>query len=188
MIMIQLIALLRGINVGGKNIIRMSDLKGCFENQGFMDIQTYIQSGNVIFKTNENNKIELINQIEKALAVQFNYDSKIVLLSHQHLESVVTEAPVDFGTFPDKYKYDVIFLRDGLVPNEILKRIKIKVGVDNADAGNFTLYFSRLISNLAQSHLKSIMAHPEYQNMTIRNWRTTKEILNMMNKNKSTIA
>jgi len=45
--MTQYLALLRGINVGGKNIIKMSDLKSCFENNGFTDVLTYIQSGNV---------------------------------------------------------------------------------------------------------------------------------------------
>jgi uncharacterized protein (DUF1697 family) len=186
--MIQYLALLRGINVGGKNIIRMSDLKYFFENIGFVGVQTYIQSGNVIFKTHDNNKTKLTIQIEKALAVRFKYNSKILLLSHLQLETVVREAPADFGTFPDKYKYDVIFLRNGLVPDEIIKSIKIKEGIDNTEAGNLTLYFSRLISNLTQSKLKYIMTLPEYQNMTIRNWKTTKELLNMMNKNNSTNA
>ena len=47
------IALLRGINVGGKNIIRMADLKRVFETIGFCEVKTYIQSGNVLFKSNE---------------------------------------------------------------------------------------------------------------------------------------
>lgn len=47
------IALLRGINVGGNNIIRMSDLKASFEELGFSDVVTYIQSGNVLFNTGE---------------------------------------------------------------------------------------------------------------------------------------
>ena len=64
--MIQYLALLRGINVGGKNIIRMSDLKDCFESIGFKDIQTYIRSGNVILRTNDNNKTKLTVQIENA--------------------------------------------------------------------------------------------------------------------------
>ncbi|NCP46313.1 MAG: DUF1697 domain-containing protein, partial [Flavobacteriales bacterium] len=45
----QYLALLRGINVGGNNIIKMVDLKACFEKMGFTDVKTYIQSGNVIF-------------------------------------------------------------------------------------------------------------------------------------------
>lgn len=47
--MTRYLALLRGINVGGKNIIKMADLKACFESLGFADVVTYIQSGNVLF-------------------------------------------------------------------------------------------------------------------------------------------
>ena len=71
------VALLRGINVGGKNIIKMVDLKSCFETMGFSDVITYIQSGNIIFKTPEENKYVLTQQIEKGLSEQFNYQSKI---------------------------------------------------------------------------------------------------------------
>ena len=51
--MSQYVALLRGINVGGKNLIKMTELKICFEQQGFRDVTTYIQSGNVLFKSGE---------------------------------------------------------------------------------------------------------------------------------------
>jgi uncharacterized protein (DUF1697 family) len=184
MIRTQYLALLRGINVGGKNIIKMSDLKECFENIGFDNVLTYIQSGNVIFRAGERNKIKLTSQIEKELSVQFNYDSKLVLITHMQLETIINEAPTDFGAFPDKYKYDVIFLRDDLVPNEIIKVVRIKEGVDRANVGSLTLYFSRLIGKLTQSRLKFIMTLPAYKNMTIRNWKTIKELLDIMNKNK----
>jgi uncharacterized protein (DUF1697 family) len=65
--MLQYLALLRGINVGGNNIIKMTDLKAGFENIGFSDVSTYIQSGNVIFKSEENNKTKIINLIERSL-------------------------------------------------------------------------------------------------------------------------
>ena len=186
--MTQYLALLRGINVGGKNIIKMSDLKECFKDLGFADIFTYIQSGNIIFRTNENNKILLIDQIEKALTTRFNYDSKIVLLTHQQVRTIVKTAPPEFGKLPAMFKYDVIFLRNGLSPNDIINRIKIKENVDAVFVGNVTIYFSRLISRLTQSKLKNVITLPEYQNMTIRNWNTTKEILYLMDQNNSTKA
>ncbi len=188
MIMTQYLALLRGINVGGKNIIKMSDLKQCFENIGFVEVLTYIQSGNVIFKTIETHKIKLTNQIEKELSLRFKYDSKIILITHMQLETVIKEAPTIFGNYPEKYKYDIIFLKDDLNPKEIIKGIRIKEGVDSVDVGSFTLYFSRLISKLTQSKLKYMITLPSYKNMTIRNWKTIKELLNMMNKNYSTNA
>jgi uncharacterized protein (DUF1697 family) len=62
---INYVALLRGINVGGNNIIKMNELKILFENMNLSDVQTYIQSGNVIFNDFEKNKLKLGKKIEK---------------------------------------------------------------------------------------------------------------------------
>ncbi|MDD2284537.1 MAG: DUF1697 domain-containing protein [Paludibacter sp.] len=79
--MSQYLALLRGINVGGKNIIKMSELQACFEGMNLTDVQTYIQSGNVIFKSSEQDRIKLSARIEQVLTLKFRYTSKIALNS-----------------------------------------------------------------------------------------------------------
>ena len=178
----QYLALLRGINVGGKNIIKMADLKACFENIGFTDVVTYIQSGNVLFKSAEKDKVKLINKIEKVLSERFNYKSRIVTVTHKQLKKVVEGAQRGFGKNADKYRYDVIFLKEPLTPNEAMKNVSAKEGVDNAYAGEYVLYFSRLIRKAAQSHLTKIITLPVYQNMTIRNWSTTTKLLALMEK------
>lgn len=176
----QYLALLRGINVGGKNIIKMSDLKECFENTGFTDVTTYIQSGNVIFNSRETEKKILIDLIERNLSERFNSALKTVLISAADLERIVNEAPAEFGSEPDKYRYDVIFLKDNISSNKLLKNIRIMEGVDSVSSGSSALYFSRLISKASQSRLKYIMTMPEYQYMTIRNWNTTIKLLGLM--------
>src|SRR5512139_1963727 len=77
--MIQYVALLRGINVGGKNLIKMTALKECFEALGFQKVRTYIQSGNVLFATPRPDQTTLTNQIEDALSITFSYTSRVVL-------------------------------------------------------------------------------------------------------------
>lgn len=109
---------------------------------------------------------------------------KIVLLSAADLERIVNEAPADFGSEPDNYRYDVIFLKDKLSPIELLKTLRIMDGVDTASSGSSALYFSRLISKASQSRLKYIMTMPEYQYMTIRNWNTTIKLLGLMKTTK----
>lgn len=178
----QYIALLRGINVGGKNIIKMTDLKACFEDMGFSDILTYIQSGNVLFKSTEKDKAKLANKIEKALSERFNYESRLVVVAQKELEIVVKEAPRGFGKNKESYRYDVIFLKEPLTPSDALKNISVKEGVDAAYRGKRVLYFSRLISKAAQSHLTRIISLPMYQNMTIRNWNTTTKLLSLMER------
>jgi len=177
---IQYLALLRGINVGGNNIIKMTDLKSCFESLAFTNVSTYIQSGNVLFLSDEKDKTKLTNKISKALTEKFNYNLPIIILSKKQLNSVVDEAPCGFGKDPDNYKYDVIFLKESLIPNEVIRNIYPKAGVDFAFAGKQVLYFSKLISKASQSHLTRIISIPEYKNMTIRNWNTTTKLLALM--------
>ena len=178
----QYLALLRGINVGGNNIIKMADLKACFENMGFTEVVTYIQSGNVLFRSAEKDKTRLTRKIEQVLSERFSYKSRLVVVEHKELKKVVVWAPKGFGKELDKYRYDVIFLKEPLTPGEATKNLSIKEGVDSAYAGKSVLYFSRLISKASQSHLTKIIKLPVYQNMTIRNWNTTNKLLALMEK------
>ena len=174
------VALLRGINVGGKNLIKMTDLKACFEALAFESVITYIQSGNVLFSTDKSDQARLTIQIEEALSKTFNYKSRVVLRSHKQMKEIVARAPKSFGNDPATYRYDVIFLKAPLTAVEAMKSVTAKEGVDQAFAGQGVLYFSRLISKASQSHLTRIIGMPVYQDMTIRNWNTTSRLLNMM--------
>jgi uncharacterized protein (DUF1697 family) len=176
------LALLRGINVGGSNPIRMAALKACFEAQGFRDVTTYIQSGNVLFTAGRANQHALTGQIEKALSKTFTYESRVVVRSFEQMQATVEEAPKGFGQQPTVYRYDVIFLKDPLTSAEALKSVSAKPGVDQVFAGDGVLYFSRLISKAGQSRLSRVVATPAYQDMTIRNWNTTARLLELMNR------
>lgn len=178
--MIQFVALLRGINVGGKNIIKMTELKGCFEMLGFENVRTYIQSGNVLFSADGTDQARLISQLEDALSTTFNYSLRVVVRSEGEMKAIVAHAPKGFGSEPANYRYDVIFLIEPLTAAEAMQSVSTKEGVDQAFAGNGVLYFSRLISRAGQSHLSRIVGMPVYQDMTIRNWNTTTKLLNMM--------
>ena len=108
------VALLRGINVGGKNIIKMVDLRASFETLGFIEVETYIQSGNVVFSSKPASKTKLSKLIEKALTAAFGYASSVVLVSAKDLQLVVAQAPAGFGKRPDRYRYDVLFVKEPL--------------------------------------------------------------------------
>ena len=176
------LALLRGINVGGKNIIKMADLKASFEGMSFSDVGTYIQSGNVLFRSAEKDKGKLAKQIEKKLSRAFSYSSVVVVVPHQELRKIVKSAPKGFGSQPDTYRYDVAFLKERLTPAEVLEQVSLKEGVDQAYAGKLAFYFSRLTSRAVQSRLNRIASLPVYKYMTIRNWNTTTKLLALMDK------
>jgi uncharacterized protein (DUF1697 family) len=173
-------ALLRGINVGGNNIIKMIDLKRSFENNGFKNVETYIQSGNVIFSSDEKNMENLTLQIEEKLSKDFSYQSKIILLNEAFLKRVVENIPEGFGVEPDLYRYDVLFPKLPLTSSEVLTVLTCKDGVDSAIDKNEVIYFSRFGEKSSQSQLSKFVTSTLYKQVTIRNWNTTKKLANMM--------
>ncbi|HVO76172.1 MAG TPA: DUF1697 domain-containing protein [Ignavibacteriaceae bacterium] len=179
---VRYLALLRGINVGGNNIIKMSALKSCFEKMGCIDVATFIQSGNVIFSSDEKNKVKLTLKIENELSKTFNYNSRIVLVTDKGLNGIIRNAPENFGSDPSNFRYDVIFLKEPLTAQTAMNDVKIREGVDNAYAGKNVLYFSRLTAKASQSRLPKIIMLPIYKYMTIRNWNTTTKLLALMDK------
>ncbi len=174
------VALLRGINVGGRNVIPMAELRGCFEGEGFREVITYIQSGNVIFRSTPAGPGSLTARIEEMLATAFDYQAKIVLRSQRQMRKVVSGAPADFGAQPDTHRYDAIFLRAPLTAAAAMKLVPAKAGVDEAWTGRGVLYYSRLIEKAGQSYLNRLPTMPVYQSMTIRNWNTTTKLLQLM--------
>jgi len=176
----RFLALLRGINVGGKNLIKMAELKACFEDAGFRDVATYIQSGNVLFTSMGPGRSMLAGRIENLLARRFRYRASVVVRSRTQMEGVVEGAPDGFGRHPGKHRYDVIFLREPLDAPTAMKSILTRPGVDEAHAGDGVLYFSRVIARASQSRLSRIVSLPIYQSMTIRNWNTTTALLRLM--------
>ena len=176
------VALLRGINVGGRNLIKMPALKACFEAGGFAEVATYIQSGNVLFTSPETRVAGLTQRIEEMLAATFGYQATVVVRNRAQMRAVVEHAPKGFGTEPATYRYDAIFLKPPLTSKVAMKSVPTKPGVDEAHAGTGVLYFSRLIEKATQSRLNKIVSSPIYASVTIRNWNTTTKLLSMMNE------
>ncbi len=174
------VALLRGINVGGKNLIRMADLKACFEAQGFRDVATFIQSGNVLFASDDSGRPEMTRRIEQALSATFEYQACVVVRSRREIKAIVRRAPQGFGAQPARYRYDVLFLKEPLTASAAVKDVPLQEGVDEAWAGAGVLYFSRLISRASASRLNRITSLPIYQSLTIRNWNTTTTLLRLL--------
>jgi|SRR6186713_257176 len=174
------VALLRGINVGGANLIPMAALRTSFEGCALADVCTYIQSGNVIFGASGISERQIATRIGKALAADFGYTGLVMLRSRTQMREVVSKAPSRFGKSPDSYRYDVVFLDASLHAPAALEAIRTRDGVDEATAGPGVIYFSRLISRASQSYLAKLVSMPIYKQMTVRNWNTTTKLLSLM--------
>jgi len=176
------VALLRGINVGGKNLIWMPALKAAFEAAGFDDVSTYIQSGNVLFSSPDRGAKALTDRIESMLAEAFDYVPTVVVRSERQLRATVERAPKGFGSEPKRFRYDVIFLKEPLTAARALAEIRTNPEVDTAHAGTGVLYFSRLEAKATASRLNTIVASPIYPSITIRNWNTTTKLVALLDR------
>jgi uncharacterized protein (DUF1697 family) len=174
------VALLRGINVGGKNLIKMPALKACFEANGFEDVATYIQSGNVLFASRDTRTADMTDRLEEMLAEAFDYVPTVVVRSRKQMRAIVDRAPKGFGARPAKHRYDVIFLKEPLSARTAIKEVPTNPAVDEAHAGTGVLYFSRLTARATASRLNKIVSSPIYPSVTIRNWNTTTKLLSLM--------
>ena len=86
------IALLRGINVGGKNMIKMAELKRMFQNIGLGRVQTYIQSGNVLFESDAEEE-PLRRRIEQEIEATFGFSVTVILRTSGELEQIIEQCP-----------------------------------------------------------------------------------------------
>lgn len=173
------VALLRGINVGGRNPVPMAALRETFTDGGYEDVSTYIQSGNVLFQSSASQKA-LERELESMLERRFKVPLVVVVRSHRQLRDVVHKAPAGFGQQPDTYHSDVVFLKAPLTSKQAMGVVQVRDGVDQAWAGTGVVYFARLSARRTQSRMSKIVGTPEYQQMTIRNWATTTKLLSLL--------
>ena len=106
----RFIAFLRGINISGKNKIPMAELKKAFEELGFKEVKTYLNSGNVIFSSNEDNMGNLTNQIEARIKDRFGLDIPVFVTSKTGLEDILNHAPVWWGNENKEIYDNLIFI------------------------------------------------------------------------------
>ena len=97
------IALLRGINVGGHNKIKMKELENIFIELGFKEVKTYIQSGNVVFKADEN--LAVSERIEALLSKEKGLDIKILLIEAGKFGEILRRNPFAGSNFDEKAVY-----------------------------------------------------------------------------------
>ena len=174
------VVLLRGINVGGKNIVPMARLRDVLAELGFVDVVTLIASGNVVLSS-DRNPGEIKQQIEAALPAAFRLHSELVavlVLTSAQLEAVVDGRPDGFGEQPETYHSDAIFLM-GIDAGAAMQAFDPRPGVDTVWPGDGVIYSQRLSAERTKSRLNKVMSSPMYRSMTIRNWATTMKLLEL---------
>ena len=104
------VALLRGINISGKNKVPMAELKNGFENLAFEEVRTYLNSGNVIFSSDEDDTRKFTHQIEVMVKKQFGLDIPVFVISSELLEDILHNAPDWWGNGNKEIYDNLIFI------------------------------------------------------------------------------
>ena len=175
------VALLRGVNVGGNNMISMSSLKKSFEKLGFSDVSTYINSGNIIFKSKEADARKLEVKIEQMLEKEYQLGSKVVLRSFSEMEKLVQGIPRNWPG-DTGWRYNVIFLRHTIDTEKILAELEVKKDIEEVIYRPGALLWSAQVSEMTRTNMIKLSSRKMYQDMTVRNLNTTRKLYELMKK------
>lgn len=175
------VALLRGVNVGGNNMISMKSLKESFEKLGFAHVTTYINSGNIVFKTKEADPRKLETKIEQMLEREYELTSKVVVRSLAEMEAVVESFPKNWNSKKD-WRYNVVFLRHSIDSEKILKELEVRKDIEEVFYRPGTLLWSSLMSALKGTEGLKFSTRKMGQELTVRNTNTTRKLCDLMKK------
>ncbi len=177
------IALLRGINVSGQKKILMSDLKIMFENLGFSNVKTYIQSGNVIFSSEETNTGEIAKKIEEKIKVQYGFDVPVLILTGEEIKNALAINPylkeVEILETQNLARFYVTFLSE----------VSEQKHLDKIDASlyapdRFTIMGKNIYLHVVNGYGETKLSNNFFESKlkvkaTTRNWKTV-QTLNLL--------
>lgn len=176
--MITYIALFRGINVGGKNMLPMKGLVELLNTMGFKDVQTYIQSGNVIFSTEVEDLKQLSSQISLSVKEAYNFEPKIHILTVKELEVAIKNNPfLDSESDPKSLHFG--FLLEEPIAPDLEKLEEIKKENERFKLIGKVFYLSAP-EGVGRSKLASKSEKLLGVSMTDRNWGTVSKLRRMV--------
>ena len=178
------VALLRGINVGGANLVSMTSLKESFERIGFEDVRSYINSGNVLFRAGDEDPAALEQRIDGMLARSHRLPVKTVVRNEPEMARVVKTITAAWKPDP-QWKCNVIFLRRHLDARRVLAEATLDSDIERAVACPGTLVWSARIKSLSRTAMMAFARSPLYQEATVRSVATTTTILQLMREKAS---
>ncbi len=165
----------KGINVGGKNIVKMSELRQLFIDLGFQDVKTYLQSGNVIFDTDLSGEV-IRKNISKGFFDRFGFKSEVTMRDEDEMRSVFHGVPSEFVESAsikdsDGIEHLYVCLFDDQVKHEFIEKLEnVHSGKDMISIGEKEIYLlcdqSIRISKMYSNIMKGSVS------VTVRNWKT----------------
>jgi uncharacterized protein (DUF1697 family) len=173
------VAFLRGINVGGKNMIKMETLRGMFAGLGYGRVKSYINSGNIVFETKKTDDLKLAEKIAKAIEKEFSMTIGVMVRAMAEIDDILKNNPFE-GKFENDKALHVLFL------NEKLPEEKIDLLVSNNGKDEEFAVRGREIFHNSRIHTIDSLLGKDYVGKklktpgTARNWRTINKIMELL--------
>ncbi|MEM6297646.1 MAG: DUF1697 domain-containing protein [Bacteroidota bacterium] len=173
------IAILRGINVGGRRKILMEDLRELFAQQGFESVRTYIQSGNILFETtSEDSNSTLERQLEAAITARFGFDVPVIIRTSKELQAAAQQNPF-YSEDADISSLHLTFLND-IPTKENYQKALSKDYAPDAFSLKEKYVFVRCEGKYHKSKLSNAFFEKHFQvNATTRNWKTVLKLVEL---------
>src|SRR3989442_1642827 len=180
--MAVIISMLRGVNVGGHNKIKMEALRALYESMKLRDAQTYVQSGNVIFRTDERDIPRLAKRIEDGIERNFGFRPNVILRTAAEMREVVARNPFAKrrGIEPSKLLVSFLASDPGEEAREKVRQMKCDPEELRIEGRELYIYFPNGIgrSKLSLAGLEKTLKTPG----TGRNWNSVTKMLEMAEK------
>lgn len=179
--MAAIISMLRGVNVGGHNMIKMDALRALYESLKFEHVQTYVQSGNVVFTTKEKNLSTLAASIESAIEKKYGFRPAVILRTGAEMKDVIARNPFAKRRDVEPAKLAVIFFAEELSAEQRKQVEAIKVGPEESKAFPRELYIY-FPDGIGRSKLPAAMDRVMKKTGTARNWNSVTKLMGMAEK------
>jgi uncharacterized protein (DUF1697 family) len=178
---VRYVALLRGINVGGKTLIKMADLKTCVEELGFEGVSTYIASGNVLFESGERDSAKLERKIERALEQRFRLPVKVVVLDRAAYSRIVKAIPKSWEG-DASLRANIAFLRRGTEARHVVRELEPDSAVEEVKAINGAILWATKRNAVSRSVMRKLIGGAAYKELTVRNLNTTLKLHELLRR------
>lgn len=173
------LALLRGINVGGNSIVPMADLREALAQCGFLNVRTYIQSGNVFFESPSTDKIALAKQIEDCVLQTFGAKASTVVFSKSEWQTIIHSAPKWWGQ-RDDWKHNLLIVIPPYDMAAVVSAVgELKPDIEAMEAGDGVLYQSMSLQLFGRTTTGKLASNPIYKQLTVRNYNTATKLLTL---------
>ncbi|TGL39168.1 DUF1697 domain-containing protein [Leptospira perdikensis] len=166
------IALLRGINVGGNRKVEMKKLRSLMESLGYTEVSTYINSGNVIFESEDDTKTVLL-KIQKSFEKVFKFEIPTIVRTEKEMKKIAKAIPAEWQNDATQ-RTDVAYLFPEADSKKIIEELPLKKEFLEIRYSKGAIIWNIKRENVNKSQLAKLISHKLYKAMTIRNVNTAR--------------